>query len=82
MKSAFSILITTVCLLGVATVSSAGDLVDLRGKKGVVDPKDLKKDNPKPPKLQKVVPPPPGSESKDKKEAKKPSGQGGYAIAK
>ena len=33
--------------------------VDLRGKKGVIDPEDLKKDNPKPPKVEKVAPPPP-----------------------
>lgn len=32
--------------------------VNLSGKKGVVDPKDLKKDDPKPPSL-KIKPPPP-----------------------
>lgn len=42
---------------GFDTPSGSPPVVDLTGKKGVVDPKDLKKDDPKPRKLQKVVPP-------------------------
>ena len=38
------------------------DSVDLSGKQGVVDPKDLKRDDPKPPKVEGNAPPPPSSE--------------------
>ncbi len=37
----------------------AGDPVDLRDKEGIVDPKDLKKDDPKEPSLPIKEPPPP-----------------------
>lgn len=40
-------------------VMAGNDPVDLRGKKGVVDPQDLKKHDPKPPRVQKTEPPPP-----------------------
>ena len=56
-------------VLGVACVSIttfAADPVDLSGKKGVVDPKDLKKDDPKPPKVERKAPPPPTSGDKQK----------------
>jgi len=46
-----------VCLFGFSVHSFAADPVDLSGKTGVVDPNDLKKDDPKPPKLDKTVPP-------------------------
>lgn len=52
--------------LGIACVSIgtvAADPVDLSGKQGVVDPKDLKKDDPKPPKVEGKAPPPPSSDS-------------------
>ena len=58
--------------LGIACVSTgtvAADPVDLSGKQGVVDPKDLKKDDPKPPKVEGKAPPPPTSDDKQKKEA-------------
>lgn len=57
--------------LGIACVSIgtvAADPVDLSGKQGVVDPKDLKKDDPKPPKVEGKAPPPPSSESDKQKE--------------
>jgi len=56
-----TLLLAVFCLLGVSVSSFAADPVDLSGKTGVVDPNDLKKDDPKPPKLEKTVPPPPGS---------------------
>lgn len=41
------------------------DSVDLSGKEGVVDPKDTKKDDPKPPKVEGSAPPKPNSEDND-----------------
>jgi hypothetical protein len=41
----------------------AADPVDLSGKQGVVDPKGLKKDDPKSPKVEGKAPPPPSSDS-------------------
>ena len=41
------------------------DPVDLSGKEDVVDPKDLKKDDPKPPKVGGSAPPPPSSSGND-----------------
>ena len=52
-------LILAMWIASLPTLSVAADPVDLRGKKGVVDPKDLKKYDPKPPKLEKEPPPPP-----------------------
>jgi len=55
--------------LGIVCVSTgtvAADPVDLRDKQGVVDPKDLKKDDPKPPKVEGKAPPPPSSDDKQK----------------
>jgi hypothetical protein len=40
-------------------VFASGDVVDLRGKKGIVDPADLKKYDPKPPQVEKKAPPSP-----------------------
>ncbi|MDD2319971.1 MAG: hypothetical protein PHO83_07975 [Geobacteraceae bacterium] len=53
----FPLLLALFCLLGSSVYSFAADPVDLSGKTGVVDPNDLKKDDPKPPKLQKTIPP-------------------------
>ncbi len=51
---------TLAILIGsLSNLALAGDPVDLRGKKGVVDPKDLKKDDPKPPRVERQEPPPP-----------------------
>lgn len=47
-----------------------GSEVDLRGKKGVVDPKDLKKYDPKPPPPAKE-PPPPKEDTSEHYEVKK-----------
>lgn len=52
-------MIVAVSIGGLSVVVNAADPVDLRGKKGIVDPKDLKKDDPKPPKVEKKAPPPP-----------------------
>lgn len=82
MKTIFSLLLAVVCMLSFSVSSFAADPVDLTGKKGVVDPKDLKKDDPKPPELQKTTPPVPGSSSTDKKEPAKPFGSGSYGVAK
>lgn len=59
-------IILAVSIGGLATVVKAADPVDLRGKKGVVDPADLKKSDPKPPKVEKSAPPPP--EKKEKRD--------------
>lgn len=61
----FTLLLAMVCLFGFTVYSFAADPVDLSGKTGVVDPKDLKKDDPKPPKLDKTVPPLPASGSSE-----------------
>ncbi len=58
MKTVFVIIVAVLVCFSF-NCAFAADPVDLRGKKGVVDPKDLKKDDPKPPKIQKVVPPVP-----------------------
>jgi hypothetical protein len=82
-----AVLLAVLCLLGFSERSFAADPVDLSGKTGVVDPNDLKKDDPKPPKLQKTVPPPPGSSSSDTKdsgtnESGSTFGHGTYGQAK
>lgn len=62
MKYFFSLLLA----LGIVSVSIctvAADPVDLSGKQGVVDPKDLKESDPKPPKVEGKAPPPPSSNS-------------------
>lgn len=42
-----------IAVLGVSTIPTyAADPVDLTGKKGIVDPNDLKKDDPKPSKTE------------------------------
>jgi hypothetical protein len=58
--------LVAMCGLGITQHVAAADapVVDLTGKTGVVDPKDLKKDDPKPPKVQGTPPPPPPSSSK------------------
>jgi hypothetical protein len=48
------------------SLAFAADPVDLSGKKGVVDPKDLKKYDPKPPKLTTNPPPPPKTDNSGK----------------
>lgn len=87
MKIKFSLLLVVFCLLGFSAACFAADSVDLSGKTGVVDPTDLKKDDPKPPKLQKTVPPPPRSNSSDtkgseSKESGNTFGHGTYSQAK
>ncbi|HWR01955.1 MAG TPA: hypothetical protein VN371_08805 [Chlorobaculum sp.] len=52
MKALFSVLVF-IAVLGVSSVPTyAADPVDLSGKKGIVDPNDLKKDDPKPQKTE------------------------------
>jgi hypothetical protein len=87
MKIRFTLLLVVFCLLGFSAVCFAADPVDLTGKTGIVDPNDLKKDDPKPPKLQKTVPPPPGSNSSDTRESESKGsantfGHGTYSQAK
>jgi len=82
-----TLLLTVFCLLGFSVQSFAADPVDLSGKTGVVDPNDLKKDDPKRPKLDKTVPPLPGSSSSDAKASGtdgpyKPRFSGSYGQAK
>ena len=76
------LLLAVACILSFSVNSFAADPVDLNGKKGVVDPKDLKKDNPIRPKLQRTTPPIPGSSPSDKKETGKTFGRGTYGQAK
>lgn len=87
MKIRLTLLLTLFCLFGFSVACFSADPVDLSGKTGVVDPKDLKKDDPKPPKLQRTVPPPPGSSSSVAKdsgtnESGNTFGQGTYGQAK
>lgn len=82
MKTILSMLVVAVCLITFSSGAFAADPVDLRGKQGVVDPKDLKKDDPKPPKLQKSIPPPPGSNASGDKESTGPNYKGTYGQAK
>jgi hypothetical protein len=51
--------------------------VDLRGKKGVVDPQDLKKHDPKPPPLRTKEPPPPKVSPSADPPKNPPSDEGG-----
>jgi len=48
MKTSVARLLLVTILAGLTAPAFATDPVDLRDKKGVVDPKDLKKDDPKP----------------------------------
>ncbi len=57
-----------------STFAFAADPVDLRDKKGVVDPKDLKKDDPKEPSLRTKEPPPPEKKTENKQYEVKKSG--------
>ncbi len=62
---AMKIVISLLLALGILSVSIcavAADPVDLSGKKGVVDPKDLKEHDPVPPKVGGKAPPLPSSE--------------------
>lgn len=79
MRTLFTVLLAVICLLSFSAAAFAADPVDLTGKKGVVDPKDLKKDDPKPKKLTNNPPPAPGSS--DKKESG-PNFKGTYGQAK
>lgn len=59
------IVISLMLALGIVSVSIcavAADPVDLRDKKGVVDPKDLKNHDPEPPKVQGKAPSLPSSD--------------------
>ena len=68
--------IVAVVIIGMAVSQTASaQTVDLRGKKGVVDPQDLKKDNPPERSLKIKEPPPPTREEKPKAE-KAPYGVG------
>ncbi len=62
-------------ILSAPIFAVAADPVDLSGKQGVVDPKDLKKDDPKPPKVEKQAPPPP-EKSNDENYTVHTSGEG------
>lgn len=59
-----AILATVLTLVMTSTfnLAFADDPVDLRDKEGVVDPKDLKKDDPQPPRVERTEPPPPETE--------------------
>lgn len=52
------------------------DPIDLTGKQGVVDPNDLKKDDPKPPKVEGNAPPPPSSGVNDENYTVHNTGEG------
>ena len=58
MKKVIS-LVLAMSLAGIVTLAFATDPVDLSDKKGIIDPKDLKKYDPKPKKIEKKAPPPP-----------------------
>ena len=80
-----TLLLALVCLFGFSVQSFAADPVDLTGKTGIVDPNDLKKDDPKPPKLDKPVPPLPEPASSAAEECDgpdKPRFSGSYGQAK
>ena len=59
MKTSITRLLLVTILAGLTAPAFATDPVDLRDKKGVVDPKDLKKDDPKPKSVKTKEPPPP-----------------------
>lgn len=87
MKIRFMMLLVVLCLFDFSAACFAADPVDLSGKTGVVDPNDLKKDDPKPPTLQKTVPPPLCSNSSEAQESDnegpgKPRFSGSYGQAK
>jgi hypothetical protein len=87
MKTRFTLLLGVFCLLSFSVICFAAGPVDLSGKTGIIDPDDLKKDDPKPPKLQKTVPPPLGTNSSDAQESdnenpSKPLFSGSYGQAK
>jgi hypothetical protein len=64
-------------IVGVSTYTAAADdPVDLRDKQGVVDPQDLKKDDPKPPKIEKESPPPPETKENDENYTVHTTGEG------
>jgi hypothetical protein len=65
MKTVLSVILV-LGILSAPIFAVAADPVDLRGKQGVVDPKDLKKYDPKPPKVEKQAPPPPEKSDKQK----------------
>src|SRR5437899_26794 len=69
--------ILTVCLsLSVISVALAADAVDLRGKKGIVDPRDLKRFDPPERSLRTTEPPSPSvkqSESSERSHGAEPS---------
>ncbi|NTU44846.1 MAG: hypothetical protein HGA99_04890 [Chlorobiaceae bacterium] len=48
-------------IVSISICSFAGDPVDLRGKQGVVDPKDLKQSDPKPSKVEGKASPSPNT---------------------
>jgi hypothetical protein len=54
-----AVVMLSACAFGVASLARADDPVDLTGKKGIVDPADVKKNDPAPPKLVTHEPPPP-----------------------
>lgn len=66
-------LLGLVVTLALPITTSAADPVDLRGKQGVVDPKDLKKSDPPQKGLKTKEPPSPDTRSdKEKAKAKEP----------
>ena len=66
--------ISLIAALAAAQPAFAGNPVDLRGKTGVVDPRDLKQFDPKPPRVERVVPPSPPAAANDKFDVSKSSG--------
>lgn len=62
------VLLVSLVFLSSAFLSTSSAQVDLRGKKGVVDPADLKKSDPKEPSLKIKEPPPPKPQPAQQKE--------------
>jgi hypothetical protein len=72
------LVVLSLFVLAMAVPALAADPVDLSGKKGVVDPNDLKKYDPKP----KPAPAPSNSGTSGNTSKGRPNFQGSYGIAK
>lgn len=82
MKKIIPLLLAAAMLLGFSAGSFAAEPVDLTGKKGVVDPNDLKKYDPKPAEKPKDESTHSGSNKQGSSQEKHVSGHGAYGIAK
>lgn len=82
MKKIFPLLLAAVFLLGFSASAFAAEPVDLTGKKGVVDPNDLKKYDPKPAEKPKSDTSNSGSNKQGADKEKHLPGHGSYGIAK